>query len=360
MSKTAKQIDPAGLHRLLDLLTGLPPGDDHTIRHLFLWGKPGLGKTEMIRDYALDRGIGFAYCAPAQFEEMGDLHGIPEVEKGETVYRPPTWLPADNGKPGILLLDDFNRADPRIIRGLMQLAQLNALMSWKLPPGWTIVCTGNPDHGDYSTTVLDDAVMTRFIHATIRFNSRAWAEWAIAKGLHADGVNFVLTYPELIENGKLTNARTIASFLRLIGPLAPWNKNADLIETIGMGLLDPETMSTFFSFMSQSADRIPSPEEILFTSDTEKIRKDLLGLLVQPKGIRLDLFGTAFNRLFILCSKPLTGLVNLENLVALFTLEELPNDYRTHMFIEFGKLKNTNLVKVLSDPRIADAMLKAA
>ena len=46
---------------------------------LCIWGTHGLGKTEMVRDYAKNRGWHFAYIAPAQFEEMGDLHGLPTL-----------------------------------------------------------------------------------------------------------------------------------------------------------------------------------------------------------------------------------------------------------------------------------------
>jgi len=44
-----------------------------------IWGTHGLGKTQMVKDYATSRGWHLAYCAPAQFEEMGDLHGLPTV-----------------------------------------------------------------------------------------------------------------------------------------------------------------------------------------------------------------------------------------------------------------------------------------
>ena len=43
------------------------------------WGTHGLGKTQIVRDYAINKGWKFSYIAPAQFEEMGDLHGMPNV-----------------------------------------------------------------------------------------------------------------------------------------------------------------------------------------------------------------------------------------------------------------------------------------
>ena len=44
-----------------------------------VWGTHGIGKTESIIGYAKKHKYTTVYCAPAQFEEMGDLHGIPET-----------------------------------------------------------------------------------------------------------------------------------------------------------------------------------------------------------------------------------------------------------------------------------------
>ena len=44
-----------------------------------IWGTHGLGKTQIVRDFAKEKGWKFSYIAPAQFEEMGDLHGMPNV-----------------------------------------------------------------------------------------------------------------------------------------------------------------------------------------------------------------------------------------------------------------------------------------
>ena len=42
-----------------------------------IWGTHGLGKTEIAMELARSKKWKIAYCAPAQFEEMGDLHGLP-------------------------------------------------------------------------------------------------------------------------------------------------------------------------------------------------------------------------------------------------------------------------------------------
>ncbi|MCP4130117.1 MAG: hypothetical protein GY754_03770 [bacterium] len=45
---------------------------EQTLTHIF-----DSNKTQLVQDFAHSRGWKFAYCAPAQFEEMGDLHGMP-------------------------------------------------------------------------------------------------------------------------------------------------------------------------------------------------------------------------------------------------------------------------------------------
>ena len=101
-----------------------------------IWGTHGIGKTQSVIEFAKRNDYTYVYCAPAQFEEVGDLHGIPETydptpgmpNSGDeyTVYRPPQWLHSalsnvDPDKPGLLILDDFNRAEPRILQSCMQL-----------------------------------------------------------------------------------------------------------------------------------------------------------------------------------------------------------------------------------------------
>ena len=126
-----------------------------------IWGEHGIGKTQTVQTYAQENGYKFAYIAPAQFEEMGDLVGMPKItdgtteNKGTTVFVPPDWVPREEG-PGILLIDDVNRADDRILRGIMQLLQNYELVSWKLPAKWHIVLTANPDGGDYSVTPIEE------------------------------------------------------------------------------------------------------------------------------------------------------------------------------------------------------------
>ncbi|MBK7475515.1 MAG: AAA family ATPase [Haliscomenobacter sp.] len=230
-----------------------------------IWGAHGVGKTQLAEQFARDRDLDFVYLAPAQFEEMGDLIGLPVIEHGRTAYRPPVWAPL-SGKAGILLLDDVNRADDRILRGLMPLLQYYGLPGWKLPPDWFIILTANPDTGDYSVTPLDPAFLTRLLHITMVFDADEWAVWAAREGLPEAGIHFVLAHPELVE-GERTTARSLSQFFRSVSALENPMADPVFLHTLGNASLDSLTTAAFIEFLEQGGDRIPGPARILGTDN---------------------------------------------------------------------------------------------
>ena len=76
------KLDPIALQKVLDHVMARNAQiaeAGHLGTPLCVWGSHGLGKTQMVQEYARSKGWKFTYCAPAQFEEMGDLHGIPSM-----------------------------------------------------------------------------------------------------------------------------------------------------------------------------------------------------------------------------------------------------------------------------------------
>ena len=330
-----------------------------------IWGEHGIGKTRMVQDYARKQGWTLAYCAPAQFEEMGDLHGLPmrvdpdpEVIGDEyTTYLPPEWVPKEEG-PGILLLDDLNRSDDRILRGTMQLLQEFEMFAWALPNKWQIVATANPEGGDYSVTPMDDAMLTRMLHVTMVFDVKAWAAWAVTSGVDPRGIDFVLTYPETI-TGKRTTARTITQFFAQIQGIEDLKSELDLVSTIAAGALDDVTVATFLSFVNDNLQKLIQPEDILDAADFKPIAARL-SELAQGAGDakRIDRLATICTRLYLHIAREdyQPGERHQENLVAFMLHEDLPNDLRYTIYkdlLDRGKPQ----ADMLRDPKLATTLL---
>lgn len=330
-----------------------------------IWGTHGLGKTQMVEDYASERGWKFKYIAPAQFEEMGDLHGMPNVvedEKGKktTVYSPPDWVPSNEG-PGILLIDDINRADDRILRGCMQLLQNFELSSWKLPYKWQIVATANPEGADYSVTPMDDAMLTRMLHTTLIFNPKAWAEWAVKSGVDSRGVSFVLTYPELVNTNR-TTPRSLTQFFSLIKGIDNLKENTEIVLSLALSTLDEVSASSFINFVNDDLQKLIEPESILSSENFDEIKKNLESLSKDSEGEnRTDRLSTITTRLYLHITSPSYKILenHTENLIKFFLLECLPKDLSMSLYMDLLKSSDIDIKKMLRDERLAKFLIDA-
>lgn len=326
-----------------------------------IWGKHGIGKTEIVQALAQDMGYQFRYIAPAQFEEMGDLVGMPAIEQGRTVFRAPEWVPQQEG-PGILLIDDVNRADDRILRGIMQLLQNFELVSWKLPPKWQIVLTANPDGGDYSVTPMDDAMITRMMHITLEFDPREWAKWAEQNGVDSRGIDFVLTYPEVV-TGLRTTPRTLVQFFETIAGIDKLGANLGLVRTLADSCLDQNTAISFISFVNQELRALIRPQDICDADDFAAQVEAPLRRTVQKDALRVDILATICTRLvnyLTLAERPFSSR-QLANVIAFIKLDFLPNDIRLAMAQDLSdpaRPNSANLIPIVEDPDVGRILVE--
>ena len=350
-----------------------------------IWGTHGLGKTALVHDFAKSRGWQFAYIAPAQFEEMGDLHGMPvefdptpeAPNSGDeyTIYYPPDWVPKEEG-PGILLLDDLNRADDRILRGCMQLLQNFELKSWSLPPKWQIVATTNPEGGDYSVTPMDDAMITRMLHVTMVFDEKVWAKWAMKNRVDERGIDFVLTYPETVTN-KRTTPRTLAQFFQQTKGIEDLHANEDLVCVLGESALDSSTVTAFISFIRDGLQKLIDPADILNAEDFETINHQLdeIGhdeqtvtgsdqdgnqVETTSKKLRADRLNAQCSRMLrYLCwdDRYQPNPAHKDNLVAFLKCEIIPADLRTALYMNITREARNGVMELLDDQSLAEEFL---
>lgn len=324
---------------------------------LCIWGQHGIGKTELVRQVARDHGYQWAYIAPAQFEEMGDLIGMPRIQAHTdgtegTSFAPPEWVPRTPG-PGILLIDDVNRADDRILRGIMQLLQNYALVSWQLPPQWHIVLTANPDGGDYSVTPMDFAMLTRMMHVTMVFDIKRWAAWAERSGVDPRGINFVLTYPEVI-TGERTTPRSLVQFFESIAGIPDLKAELALVKMLGDACLDAATVASFLSFIDQRMAKLLSPQEILEAEDFQAQIDAPVRKLVVGDTKRVDILAVLCTRLFNHISAQQIELQGRarDNVIAFLLMDFFPNDLRFMIAQDMMREKHPHNASIWAHPEL--------
>ena len=279
-------------------------------------GDSGIGKTSTIVQLANELDLHFVKLNLAQIEELGDLVGFPirqfEVCKDDKdciwidehaveeytklgykftglnrmSYCPPEWI---SGKTtgGILLLDDWNRADIRFIQAVMELIDRQQYISWSLPKDWHIILTSNPDNGEYLVNSIDNAQKTRFISVNLKFDIDCWSEWAEHNQIDNRCINFLLKHPELVTTN--INSRSITTFFNSISSIDSFENTLSLIQMIGEGSVGSEFTTLFTMFINNKLDKIISPKTILTHESDEYILNTLKGIIGKDKNYRADL-----------------------------------------------------------------------
>lgn len=209
-------------------------------------------------------------------------------------YCPPEWI-ADKEKGGMLILDDWNRADIRFIQAVMELVDRQEYISWKMPADWHIILTANPENTDYLVNTIDNAQRTRFISVNLKHDVEVWARWAEKQGIDGRCINFLLLHPELIT--EKTNPRSITTFFNAISSLEDFSKSLSLIQMIGEGSVGPE-FSTFFTlFINNRLDKLITPKEILLNDNESFVLGELHNCIGSGNEYRADIASTLTTRL---------------------------------------------------------------
>jgi len=93
-------------------------------------------------------------------------------------YAKPEWLVGNDKTPIGLVLDDFNRCQPRFLQAIMEIVDNQTYFSWTLPKGSTVVLSSNPDNGEYNVTTEDTAQTSRYFEVNCKFDAKIWARYA--------------------------------------------------------------------------------------------------------------------------------------------------------------------------------------
>lgn len=286
-------------------------------------GDSGIGKTSMVIQVAKELGLNFVKLNLAQIEELGDLVGFPirqfEMKNDTTTswidehavedfhkkgwvttsqnrmsYCPPEWI-AGKEKGGILLLDDWNRADIRFIQAVMELIDRQQYISWSLPKDWHIMLTANPDNGEYLVNSIDNAQKTRFISVNLKYDIKCWSTWAENNQVDGRCINFLLKHPELVSTD--INSRSITTFFNSISSLKSFESSLSLIQMIGEGSVGSEFTTMFTMFINNKLDKMISPEDMLTHKSEEYVLNSLKGIIGKDKNYRADLASILSTRL---------------------------------------------------------------
>lgn len=165
-------------------------------RPIFLWGPPGIGKSELVAGITEELGGHMIDLRLGQMEPT-DLRGIPyfNKDKGVMDWAPPIDLPdaelASQYPVVVLFLDEMNSAAPAVQAAGYQLILNRRVGKYVLPNNVVIVAAGNRESDKGVTYRMPTPLANRFVHLEMRVDHASWETWATANRIHKDVVGYV-------------------------------------------------------------------------------------------------------------------------------------------------------------------------
>jgi len=254
-----------------------------TKRPVFLWGPPGIGKSELIEQLAKEKN-GHMIDMRMSLIEPTDLKGIPyfNPEQGNMKWAPPIDLPTEELASQydivVLFLDEMNSAPPSVQAAGYQLILNRRVGEYQLPDNVVIVAAGNRESDKGVTYRMPAPLANRFVHLEMKVDYESWFEWAVGNKIHPDVTGYITYAKQDLFNFEPTaNERAFATprswtFVSdlISDDSLPHSTMVDLVSgTIGEG-----TAIKFLAHRKIAAD-LPNPEDILSGEVTKMKSKEI-------------------------------------------------------------------------------------
>lgn len=168
---------------------------------VFLWGAPGVGKSQVVAQVAEERGLILRDIRAVLLDPV-DLRGLPRITSaGVAAWCPPSFLPPEgDDSKGVLFLDELNTAPPLVQAACYQLILDRAIGEYHLPDGWCIVAAGNRDKDRSVTHRMPTALANRMVHLEFDAILDDWLAWARENGIRQEVRSFLRFRPRFLHS----------------------------------------------------------------------------------------------------------------------------------------------------------------
>jgi MoxR-like ATPase len=195
-----------------------------------LHGRPGVGKTEIVRQLAELIGAELFDLRLTTIEPQ-DLRGLPyyDHETRRTLWYRPEDLPDAPGRPAVLFLDELTAASPQIQPAVYGLLQERRVGRHVLPDSVFVVAAGNMVEDGAVAHEMGTALSDRLVHVHIEAAPADWLDnYAAPRGLHPAVVAFIRTRPDLLE----TTARALDRGETIAATPRSWERVSRILEAV--------------------------------------------------------------------------------------------------------------------------------
>ncbi len=171
-----------------------------TFPSVMLWGPPGVGKSQAVRQIAAEIGertgkrVNVTDVRLLLFNPI-DLRGIPTANADKTlaVWLKPQIFQMDESEEvvNILFLDEISAAPQSVQAAAYQITLDRVVGEHRLPENCIVIAAGNRVTDRSVTFKMPKALANRLMHIEVECSFNSWKEWAIRSGVNDKVVGFL-------------------------------------------------------------------------------------------------------------------------------------------------------------------------
>ncbi len=174
--------------------TEIAPGILESGYPIYLRGKHGIGKSELIKAIAAIRGKKVIEVRLSQIGE-GEIIGLPVPgnDNDAVHYRPMHWMLEASKEPCVLFFDEIDRASKSIRQATFQITDSRKVHNISLHPKTDIIVAGNAgdDSSLYAVEPMDPAELSRYFVFEFGPTVPEWIHWARENNLNQMVIDYI-------------------------------------------------------------------------------------------------------------------------------------------------------------------------
>ena len=252
-------------------------------RPLFIWGSPGIGKSDITR--AFTQTIGGVLCdiRLAQYDAV-DIRGLPDVNESNstTVWYPPSTLPFEGNddwpddRPIVLILDEAMQAAQAVQSVAFQLVLDQRVGEHRLKKNVWICAASNRETDRAGVNKMLSPLANRFMHVQLRPTLDGWKDWAYDAGMSPISIGYLNARPAMLDQSEEAQKASIKAF----PTPRSWHVASDILNTfsdnpelrdIMLAATVGEAVSAELSQFARMSQALPTYDQIVEDPDGTRV-----------------------------------------------------------------------------------------